>query len=69
MPKRITVVQESGTCRNEKFRDSQTGTVMSRPELVRKIESGQYPNYHTSKINNLKTPVSNPDSFKKNNLD
>jgi hypothetical protein len=69
MPKRITVVQESDTGRNEKFRDNQTGTLMSRPELVWKIESGDYPNYHTRKINDVKTPVSNPDSSKNNNLD
>jgi hypothetical protein len=69
MPKRIKVVQESDTGRNEKFRDNQTGTVMSRPELVRKIESGQYPNYHIRKINDVKTPVSNPDPSKNNNLD
>ena len=69
MPKRIKVVQESDTGRNEKFRDNQTGTVMSRSELVRKIESGQYPNYHIRKINDVKTPVSNPDSSKNNNLD
>jgi len=69
MPKRITVVQESDTGRNEKFRDNQTGTVMTRPELVRKIDSGQYPNYHNRNINDVKTPVSNPDSSKNNNLD
>ena len=39
MPKRITVVQESDTGRNKKFRDNQTETVMSRPELVWRIES------------------------------
>lgn len=69
MPKRVTVVQESDSGRNEQFRDNRTGTVMSRPEFVRQIESGKYPQYHIREINDVKTPVSNPDSSENNNLD
>ncbi len=70
MPKkRITVTQESDTGRNKKFHDNKTGEDLTRAQLVRKIEKGEYEDYHVRKINNVKTPVSNPDSSKNNNLD
>lgn len=69
MPGRITVTQESDTGRNERFRDNRTGDTMSRAQFVREIEAGNYPNYHVREINNVKTPVSNPDSSEANNLD
>lgn len=67
--KRITVTSESTTGRNLKFHDNKTGDTMSRAQLVRKIEQGQYDNYHVRKINGVKTPVSNPDGKDGNNLD
>ncbi len=67
--KRITVIQESDTGRNKKFHDNSTGENMTRSQLVTKIEQGKYDDYHIRKINNVKTPVSNPDSSKNNNLD
>lgn len=69
MPGRLTVIHESDSGRNEQFRDNRTGQTMSRAELVRQIEAGNYPNYHVREINNVKTPVSNPDSSEANNLD
>jgi hypothetical protein len=69
MPGRVRVIQESETGRNQQFRDNRTGTIMSRAEFVRQIEAGNYPNYHVREINNVKTPVSNPDSSEANNLD
>lgn len=69
MQGRLTVIQESDSGRNEQFRDNRTGQTMSRAELVRQIEAGNYPNYHVREINNVKTPVSNPDSSEANNLD
>lgn len=69
MPKRVRVTQESDTGRNERFHDNRTGRDMSRPEFVRQIESGNYPNYHIREINGVRTPVSNPDSSENNNLD
>ncbi len=70
MPKkRITVTQESDTGRNKKFHDNKTGEDLTRAQLVKKIEKGEYEDYHVRKINNVKTPVSNPDSSKNNNLD
>lgn len=53
MPKRITVVEESDTGRNERFRDNYNGTSMTRNQFVRKIEKGEYPKYHIRKINDI----------------
>ena len=69
MAGRIKVIQESDSGRNQRFRDTRTGQEMTRTQLVKKIENGQYDNYHVRKINGLKTPVSNPDETKNNNLD
>lgn len=69
MPGRVSVTQESESGRNERFQDNRTGDSMSRAEFVRQIEAGKYPNYHVREINNVKTPVSNPDSSEANNLD
>ena len=41
---------------------------MSRPQFVRAIENGQYPDYHVRNINHVPTPVSNPDRSTNNNL-
>ena len=67
--KRITVTSESDSGRNQKFHDNYTGQDMTRAQLVNKIEGGSYDNYHVRKINNIKTPVSNPDGKEGNNLD
>ncbi|MGI8544130.1 MAG: hypothetical protein ACR2MD_11740 [Aridibacter sp.] len=69
MPKRVTVIKESNTGRNENFRDNYTGTNMTRNQFVRKIEKGDYPKYHIRNINGVPTPVSNPDDSERNNLD
>jgi hypothetical protein len=66
--KRLKVTQESETGRNQRFRDTLTGEEMSRSEVVRRIEHGQYSNYHVREINGVKTPVSNPDGSEGNNL-
>lgn len=65
----ITVIKESDSGRNERFRDNETGKEMTRPQLVREIERGNYNDYHIREINGVKTPVSNPDGKKGNNLD
>jgi len=67
--KRITVTQESNSGRNLKFYDNRSGDDMTRTQFVKKIEQGNYANYHVRNINDVKTPVSNPDSTKNNNLD
>ena len=67
--KRITVTQESNSGRNQKFKDNYTGDNMTRSQFVHSIEQGNYSNYHVRNVNGVKTPVSNPDSSKNNNLD
>ncbi len=41
---------------------------MTRPQFVRAIEAGNYPNYHIREIDGIKTPASNPDQSERNNL-
>jgi hypothetical protein len=67
--KRITVTKESDTGRNQQFKDNRTGEKMSRAQLVQKIQAEKYTDYHIREINGVKTPVSNPDASKNNNLD
>lgn len=67
--KRITVTKESNSGRNEEFKDNETGILMTREEFVKKIELGEYPDYHIRDINGIKTPVSDPDLNECNNLD
>lgn len=66
--KNVRVTKESSTGRNEAFRDQKSGRGMSRPEFVRQIEKGNYPDYHVRNQNGKKTPASNPDKSKGNNL-
>ena len=69
MPKkRLEVISESDTGRNEIFRDTKTGEEMTRAQTVKKINEGIYDDYHTRKIHGLDTPVSNPDKDTGNNL-
>ncbi|AFT69462.1 hypothetical protein B5T_01179 [Alloalcanivorax dieselolei B5] len=42
---------------------------MTLKQFVKGIESGKYPGHHIRNINGVKTPVSNPDGSKNNNLD
>jgi hypothetical protein len=69
MAKRISVVEENASGRNMIFKDNSTGKTMSRAKFVQKINDGDFPNFHVKKINNVLTPVSNPDKSKNNNLD
>lgn len=66
--KRVSVTKENSTGRNQQFHDNYTGEDMSRVEFVKKIEQGQYPNYHVREVGDMKTPVSNPDGKQGNNL-
>lgn len=71
MPKKrnVKVIKENDTGRNKKFKDSDTGRYMDRAQFVKAIENGTYSNYHVRNVNGVKTPASNPDGTKKNNLD
>lgn len=68
MAKHVHVTRETDSGRNTGFRDADRNRSMSRPEFVQEIERGHYPDYHVRKIDGVKTPVSNPDGRKGNNL-
>jgi len=36
---------------------------MNKDEFVREIKNGNYPKYHIRNINNIETPISNPDDY------
>ncbi|MCD8085775.1 MAG: hypothetical protein LUF28_05540 [Clostridiales bacterium] len=65
---RVTVNTESDSGRNLTFHDNVTGRNMNSEQFVRSIELGRYEEYHVRTINGVKTPVSNPDKNKQNNL-
>ena len=64
----VSVIHESDTGRNQKFKDNQTGRELTREEFVEEIRKGNYSNYHIRNIGGVDTPVSNPDSTRNNNL-
>lgn len=66
---RVSVTRETSTGRNTGFKDNRTGEQMSRGEFCDRIEGGKYPGYHVREVGGLRTPASNPDGSKKNNLD
>lgn len=68
MAKKVVVIKESDTGRNQRFKDTDTSRTMDRNEFVQKIKNDQYPDYHVRRINGISTPVSNPDKKKGNNL-
>lgn len=68
MARRVRVVAEADSGRNERFYDPDRHRYMSRAEFVRAIEDGRYGNYHVRVINGVKTPVSNPDKTESDNL-
>jgi len=64
----LKTTHETKTGRNTKFKDTNNGKTFTRPQLVKEIKKGNYKDYHIRKINNLDTPVSNPDKSSNNNL-
>lgn len=66
--KRVSVVRESDSGRNELFQDNSSGDVMDRQKFVARIENGDYPRYHVRIVNGIPTPASNPDDSENNNL-
>ena len=65
---KVVVTRESKSGRNVSFHDNSTGKDMTRNQFVKQIENGAYPDHHVRVINGIKTPVSNPDNKKSNNL-
>jgi hypothetical protein len=68
MGKRLSVTHENKTGRNTNFHDNLTGENLTRAALVKHIERGDFEKYHVRVIRGIKTPVSNPDKSKDNNL-
>jgi len=68
MARKVRVTRESDSGRNQRFFDPDRGAYMRRAEFVRAIEQGKYPDYHVRLVNGVKTPVSNPDKTKSDNL-
>ncbi len=66
--KRVSVTSESKTGRNNTFHDNYSGKNMNRNEFCNEIEKGNYKNHHVRVINGVRTPCSNPDKSKNNNL-
>ena len=69
MAKTVRVTRETPSGRNTLFHDNKKGSDMTRAGFVRQIEQGHYPDYHVRVINDIKTPVSNPDKSTGNNLE
>ncbi len=65
---RVSVIRESGSGRNEGFRDNLTGESMTRGQFADRIERGDYPDFHVRRVDGKRTPASNPDGDKKGNL-
>jgi hypothetical protein len=68
MAGRLKVTGEDASGRNVSFQDTATGQRFTRAQLVKAIEAGRYPDYHVRKVHGVKTPVSNPDRTRRNNL-
>lgn len=64
---RLEVVKESKTGLNQKFRDTKTGEILNRGDVVKNIN--KYPDYHVMKRDGKNIVRSNPDGNKNNNLD
>ncbi len=65
--KKITVTRESSTGLNTHFNVPGQGEV-TRAKLVREVDAGKHPGYHTRTHDNLTYVASNPDGSAKNNL-
>lgn len=65
---KVIVTKESSSGRNTHFVNTSTGDKMTRSQFVKKIEQGQYSDYHVRNINGVKTPCSNPNKNKSDNL-
>lgn len=65
---KFSVTKESNSGRNEKFHHNYTGKDLTRAQLVKEIAYGKHTDMHVRNINGVKTPATNPDGKKNNNL-
>ncbi|MBO0586478.1 DUF3892 domain-containing protein [Sporosarcina sp. E16_8] len=66
---RLVVKSENETGLNTHFLDTKTKEVITRGDLAKRINKGEYPDYHVAKVSGRNIIKSNPDGNKKNNLD
>lgn len=66
--KPVIAIQQSQSGRNELYYDTKNQEFLTRESFVAKIETGNYSGYTVKLIQGVPTPVSNPDSKKKNNI-
>ncbi len=71
MPKkpRLEVISESSTGLNIRFKDTSTKKEMTLNEAAKRVNKGEYPDYHVAKYGDKNVIRSNPDKSKNNNLD
>lgn len=65
--KKLQVVEEGDGGRNRRFKDSETGQILSTEEIANNIEN--YPGYHVVHRDGQIFIRSNPDGDKNNNLE
>lgn len=65
---KIKASKEDVSGRNTHFSVGNRKNV-TRVQVVKEIKNGQHPGYHVRKINNVLTPVSNPDKNANNNIE
>ena len=68
MRNKVIVIGKNDSGRNTYFKNVSTGERMTRSQFVSQIERNKYPDYHVRLCNNIKTPCSNPDNYRGNNL-
>ena len=66
--KTLKVTKESPTGRNLEFQKKNGGQKIPLAKMIKQIEAGKHPAYHTVKAGGKKAPRSNPDRRKGNNL-
>lgn len=66
---RLEVISESSTGLNTRFRDTSTNEELTRGEAAKRVNKGEYPDYHVAKYEGKNVIRSNPDRSKNNNLD
>lgn len=67
MAKNVIVTEQTDSGLNQAFK-APGRPEMSRPEFVKQIEKGNFPDYHVLHKDHMKIPRSNPDGKKGNNL-
>lgn len=67
---RLTVVEESKSGMNRKFRDNRSGKILTRIEVAKKIDNGNLSGYHHYRDEKGQLVIrSNPNGVASDNLD